>query len=153
MPEPTQPQTSEFNRLFDAATQLKDAYLVASSEASQVSAANQIVDVGLGWVRFDHVIDVSAIEIATGDELYSIYVEGSTSPTFASDIADLCVIELGAAGAKRGDQDVADTVGRYVVPGSNVRHGITYRYVRGYTLVAGTIATGINYDSYLSMRA
>jgi hypothetical protein len=50
-----------------------------------------------------------------------------------------------------GDTDM--TTGRYVINFKNcVAEGVIKRYMRLYTHVAGTIATGINYKAYLSMN-
>jgi len=46
-----------------------------------------------------------------------------------------------------GDQDSA--IGRYIVPFRTERNGTTYQYVRLYTDVTGSIATGINFSAYL----
>jgi hypothetical protein len=43
------------------------------------------------------------------------------------------------------------TVGRYILNfRNNIAEGVTKRYLRLFTTVAGTIATGINYKAYLS---
>jgi len=39
-------------------------------------------------------------------------------------------------------------VGRYTLPFSNEDNGTFYRYVRVYTVVGGTIASGINYTAW-----
>ena len=136
------------HRTFDALLQLKDAGLVAASAAAQVSSADKIINVGTG--RFNGIVevDVSAIEIASNDERYDIIVQGSTSATFASVIEDLAQIQLGALEATDGDQD--SLVGRYQIPFCNEFNNVYYPYVRLYTKVAGTIATGINYTAYIA---
>jgi hypothetical protein len=136
------------NYTFDAALQLKDAYLVAASAAAQVSSANRIVDMGEGNFQANVVVDVSAIEIASGDERYDLIIQGSSSPTFASAYVDLATYPLGAAAAIPGDQ--ASATGRYVFPFSNEYNNTRYRYIRLYVVVAGTVATGINFTAYLA---
>jgi hypothetical protein len=42
------------------------------------------------------------------------------------------------------------TSGRYVIPFRNEEGGTTYRYVRLSTLVAGTVATGINFSAFIA---
>ncbi len=146
--------------LIDANLQLKDAGLVAASAAATVSASAQILDlVGSGLTlgqdtapafSADVLIDVSAIEIASNDENYRIVLEGSDSATFASGIEELVSISLGALETLSTDTDVDSDVGRYVMSwNGNGRNGRKYRYVRLYTVVAGTIATGINYAAWL----
>jgi hypothetical protein len=107
-----------------------------------------IAELGAGLVEGHLIIDVSAIEIADDDELYKIKLQGSSSATFASVIEDLTILEVGAAEVLGGDQDSA--IGRYKVPFSNEKNGTIYPYVRLYTDVDGTIATGINFSAYLS---
>jgi hypothetical protein len=60
---------------------------------------------------------------------------------------DLAVLILGAAEVIGGDVD--SSTGRYQVPFRNERNGTKYRYLRVYTDVSGTIATGINFTAYL----
>jgi hypothetical protein len=126
---------------------LKDAGLVAADAAAQVGGSDQIVDLGAGLVEGHLVVDVTAIEIASNDEAYKISLQGSNSATFASGIEDLAILELGALEAIGGDVD--STVGRYRVPFRTEKNGTVYRYVRAYTDVTGSIATGINYSARL----
>lgn len=133
---------------FDAALQLKSAGLVAASAAAQVGGSDKILDLGGGRVDGRAIIDVSAIEVATGDEIYTVHIQGSNSATFASGIVGLAAMELGAATPLVGD--TATGAGRFELPFCTQQNGTTYRYVRAYTVVAGTIATGINYSAYVA---
>lgn len=134
----------------DTLLQLKDAGLVAASAAATVASVAKIIDLGgAGETEFEVLIDISAIETGSTDEIYTIMIEGSNSATFASGIEDLCLLRVGHATALTGGNDTTSLVGRYRVPGRNERNGTFYRYVRAYTLVVGTIATGINYTAYL----
>lgn len=135
---------------FDATMVLKDAGLVAASAAATVggSAANAILDLGASFMAGVVVIDASAIEIGSNDELYTIRLEGSNSSTFASGIVSLGSIRVGSAGGL--GTNYADCLpGRYELPFFNVQNDTTYRYIRDFTVVAGTIATGINYTAFL----
>jgi len=134
---------------FDALLQLKDAGLVAASAAAQVGGSNKIINLG-GAEPFMGVavIDVSAIEIASNDEHYQIVVQGSNSATFASGVENLAVLDLGATEVRPGSgQD--SVVGRYELPFINVQADVAYQYLRAYTFVDGTIATGINYSAFI----
>ena len=126
---------------------LKDAGLVAADAAGQVDSVDKIVNLGAGLVEGHLVIDVTAIEIASDDEKYAIKLQGSSSATFADTIEDLAILELGAAEVIGGDQD--STTGRYIVPFRTEKNGTTYQYVRVYTDVGGTIATGVNFSAYM----
>ena len=133
---------------FDAALEMKDAGLVASSAAAQVDASNKILDTGSDTANFSAVavIDVSAIEIASNDERYDILIQGSNSATFASGVETLAQLCLGATEVRDGGS-IDSTTGRYELPFVNRQADTLYQYLRVYTVVAGTIATGINYTA------
>ncbi len=132
---------------FDSSLELKDAGLVASSAAATVDSAAKIIDLGTGAVDSEVVIDISAIETASTDEIYTVKIQGSNSATFSSGIVELGSMELGHATPLTGD--TTTTTGRYIICFSNNQNGTIYRYVRIYTVVAGSVATGINYTAFL----
>ncbi len=136
--------------IFDANMEFKDAGLVAASAAAQVDGAAKVVDVGTGRFKGQMMIDVSALEIASNDEIYDIVVQGSTVAAFATDtaIVELAALNLSAAEVKRTDCNKDDAVGRYKIYFDNENNGTYYRYLRVYTVVAGSVATGINYTAY-----
>lgn len=137
---------------FDALLEFKDAGLVAADGPAEVDSAEKIVDVGSGAFSGDMVIDVTAIEVATGDERYEIQVQGSDSATFASGIEQLASLALGDSTVTGGDADNA--AGRRILPFNNRGlDGKVYRYLRIYTEVAGSIATGINFTAFASQRS
>jgi hypothetical protein len=127
---------------------LKDAGLVAADAAGQVDSTDVIVDLGAGQVEGHLVVDVTAIEIADDDEFYDIQLQGSSKSDFADTIEVLASVKLGAQEVIGGDQD--STTGRYKVPFRTDKNGTVYQYVRAYTDVGGTIATGANFSAYLS---
>jgi len=132
---------------------MKDAGLVASSAAATVDSSAQVADVGEGLVDALLVVDVSAIEIASDDELYSIAVQGSDVSDFSTGspvIEELAVLNLGAAEVLSGSQDSA--TGRYVLPFRNVKGSTAFPYLRVYTTVAGEVATGINFTAHLQAK-
>lgn len=133
-------------KIFDALLEMKDAGLVAASAAAQVDSAAKVLDMGTGVFEADVEIDVTALEIATNDEVYNICVQLSSSATFASDYVTAVKLELGASEVINSDLD--STIGRYILSFNNEFNGAYYRYARIYTVVAGTIATGINYTAY-----
>ncbi len=134
--------------IFDSQLELKDAGLVAASAAAQVDSAAKILDLGLARIDATVVIDVTAVEIASNDERYDIVAQFSNSASFASGIVDGAVLVLGAHELLPGDTD--STTGRYELKVTNEYDGTLYRYMRLYTVVAGSIATGINYSAFLS---
>jgi len=127
---------------------LKDAGLVAADAAGTVDSGGVIAILGAGLVEGHLIVDVSAIEIASNDEVYKIKLQGSSKSDFSDTIEDLAILEIGAAEVLGGDQDSA--IGRYKVPFRNEKNGIIYPYVREYCDITGTIATGINFSAYLS---
>lgn len=129
---------------YDSTQVLKAAGLVAAD------AGGTILTVGDAVFRGVAVVDVSAIEIASNDERYVLVMQGSTSATFASDVQNLAALELGAAAVRSGGA-IASTVGRYELPFINEQNGVTYPYIRIYTDVSGTIATGINYAAWVGL--
>ena len=96
--------------------------------------------------------DVTAIEIADNDELYTICVQGSSSSTFASTVENLATLELGALEVLNyGDTD--STTGRYNLPVRNEVNGTVYQYLRLICDVAGTVSTGITFSARLQKHA
>lgn len=135
---------SNFQKTIDTATILKAAGLVAVSAAGAT-----VIDTGGGYTEGKLEFNVTAVEVDTGDELYTIALQGSNTAAFGgTDIVDLCSFQLGDAAVLPGASDL--TTGVHVMPFCNTLLGTTYRYLRVYTTVAGTIATGINYEAYIS---
>lgn len=138
------------NYTFDAALQLKDSGLVAASAAAQVDGFDRVIPVGDEPFQGVAVIQVDAIEIASGDEHYVFIIQGSNSATFASGIENLAAYDFGAAASGRfgGAQD--SITGRYELPFINQAAGVGYAYLRGYTFVSGAVATGINFNAFIA---
>lgn len=127
---------------YDNALSMKAAGLVAAS------ADGSIVDLGEGFVKGYLVFDVSAIEIASGDERYTLSLEGSNVAAMTS--GSVCLAKK-VFGNLIVPMDAAlSAAGRYAVPFTNEEGGTTYRYIRLSTLVAGTIATGINFSCFIA---
>lgn len=129
---------------YDDALELKAAGLVAAS------ADGSIVDLGEGLVDGFIVIDVTAVEIASGNEIYTISLEGSN--VAAMDSGSVCLAKKVFGNLVVPMDAALSASGRYVIPFRNEEGGNTFRYVRLSTLVAGTIATGINFSAFLAKR-
>lgn len=129
-------------RTRDSLQSLKAAGLVAADTAGSL-----IFDCGSAPVLGDVLVEVTALEIASGDEHYRIIVQGSNSATFASGIEHLAVLHIGDGSAIANGVDVDNAVGKYLLPFRTEKGANVYRYVRIYTDVSGTIATGINYTA------
>ena len=134
---------------YDALMLFKDAGAVAASAAATVASAAKVVDVGTGLFKACMILDVSALEIASNDEIFDIVIQGSPDAAFtATGVVELAQLSLSAAEVKRTDCNRDDAEGRYKLYFDNEFDGSLYRYIRVYTVVGGTIATGINYSAY-----
>lgn len=129
---------------YDDALKLKAAGLVAAS------ADGSIVDLGEGLVDGFIVIDVTAVEIESGNEIYTISLEGSNVAAMTS--GSVCLAKKVFGNLVVPMDAALSASGRYVIPFRNEEGGTTFRYVRLSTLVAGTIATGINFKAFLAKR-
>ncbi len=134
---------------FDAELELKDAGLVAASAAAQADDAAKIIDLGVGRFEGIVVFDLTAVEIASNNELYTALVQGSSSATFASDVQNLAQLDFGATEVRLGSA-IDSLIGRYELAFTNEQKDLQYRYLRLWTVVAGSIATGINYTAFVS---
>lgn len=138
---------------YDYATRLKDAGLVASSAAAQVSSVDKILDVGASRIDARVILDFSAIEAATNDEFYLCNIQGSDSATFGGTTH----VNLGSCvvgdPTKTGEGVDSTAAERRELAFTNEVNGHCYRYIRMYTFVGGTIATGINYTANLVQKA
>lgn len=132
--------------IYDDNLNMQDAGLVAAS-----ANGDYIVDLGDGLFDGFLVVDVSAIEVASSDELYILSLEGSASSSLASGSVNLADMRLGAA-AVIDPLDSDSAVGRYAIPVRNEQNGTLYRYVRLRMVVSGTVATGINLSAFLAPR-
>jgi hypothetical protein len=135
---------------YDNLLLLKDAGAVTATGVGQVSASNRILDLGSGsYHRGSVIIDVTAIDIASGDELYRLELQGSTSPSFASGIRALATVILGHSSVVPGG--TSSTVGAQIVPFATEYQGVLYRYARMAHTLSGTTPS-INYTAYLSQQ-
>lgn len=129
---------------YDDDLSLKSAGLVAAS------ADGSILDLGEGLVDAFLVIDATAIEIASGDEIYTITLEGSTVAAMSSAGVGLAKKVFGNIVVPM--DDALSAANRYVIPFRNEEGGEIQRYVRVSTLVSGTVATGINFSAFVAKR-
>jgi len=127
---------------YDASLSMKAAGLVASS------ADGAILDLGAGMVDGYLVIDASAIEIDSGNEIYTVSLEGSNVAAMSS--GSVCLAKKVFGNLVVPMDAALSAAGRYVIPFRNEEGGTTYRYVRLSTVVAGTIATGINFSAFIA---
>jgi len=141
--------TTRLRYIYDAELQLKDDGLVAASGAATLYGFIRVLDVGRSLFEGVLVIDVSAVEIASNNELYTVAIQGSSSSTFASDVQNLAMIDFGATEVRKGGA-IDSTPGRYLLPFVNMPDDVIYPYLRVYTTVSGSVATGIDYVAWVS---
>lgn len=112
-------------RTYDHLLLLKDAGAIAADGAATVDGQARVCDVGpavMGPVLA--VVDTSAIDTVTGDETYTVRIQGATTIGFGSPV------ELGAR--------TITAAGRTEIPFSNENGGVVYQYIRAYVDVGGT---------------
>lgn len=136
---------------YDHAHLLKDEGLVGASAAATVGGSARVLDLGPGRVDARAILDITAVEVADGNEKYEIEVQVSNSSTFASGNFIVGVAKLGDSSVSGESADT--TTGRRELHFTNEIDGTIYRYTRLYTRVAGTVGTGINYSGYLALGA
>lgn len=130
---------------------LKDAGLVAASAAATVASAAKQLDLGAGRIDGRVIVDLSAVEVDTGNEKYEIEVQVSNTSGFGSGIWIAGSLKLGHSSVS--NESASTTTGRREIGVTNEINGTIYRYMRLYTRIAGTIATGINYTAVLALDA
>lgn len=138
------------NAIFDALCELHDGGLITVSAEGKVDAVAVIFDTGGGRTMGNMVVDITALEVDSTDETYAISVQGSSQSDFSSDLADLVILSLGYADAIASDVNRGALGERYIVPWTNVFGDVTFRYLRAYCEIIGTIATGIDYTAFLT---
>jgi hypothetical protein len=121
---------------YDEATKIR----AAGAAITATETGSIVLDLGdAAILEADLVVDVTAIDVATGDEAYTLILQGSSDLGFgtAANIGVLAMQKIGGA-TGASPQGTADTLGRFVIPFRNERNGKTYRYIRLQTVLAGT---------------
>lgn len=160
MPE-VQPQVSLWNRPYDAKHLLHDGVAAitptAGGVAGVVALAAGIVFLGVGQAKGEMIVDLQALDIGTGDELYGIVLQGADDIGFTVNKRVLATLVVGHS-SKTGES-ATSLVGRYVVPfRNNTFKGAAgpvspSAYVRTMAhAFAGTVAgASFDYKAYLSI--
>jgi hypothetical protein len=137
-------------KTYDHSLLLHDGAVINASVAGNVATVARILDIGLGHVYGDIVVDISAMDVDNNDEMITIGVQISDSATFASSFWEVASLSIGDEAVINGD--VAMTTGRYVIPFNNmISDGTTKRYLRLYFTETGTTTT-FDCVAYLAMR-
>ena len=137
-------------KTFDYSLYLDDGGAITASAAGEIGGTDKILDLGAGLVEGSVIVDVTALDVDTGNELVTLGVQISSSATFASDYYQVASLQIGDAAVLAGDTDM--TTGRYVIPFNNlIKDGTTKRYMRMYWTIAGTVA-GFSATAYLALK-
>jgi len=145
--------TNRYGFTYDSNLVLKDPGLIAASAAGQVNGKNQLIDVGDGVYWGAAVIDWTACEVDSSNELYTVSVQGALRGTGStrdvpvldtSHIENLAMADFGHTSVRKGAAETSPSSGRMILPFRNVVADTTYQILRAYITVAGTIATGFN---------
>lgn len=140
MPRPSRDFT------FDASLQLKDAGAITADAAAQVAGSAKVLDLGAARIGGRVIVDVTAIDVASGDESYALRTQFSNSKTFASGVIGGPALNFGHSSVLPGES-ASSAIGRYELPFTNEINGVIYQYMRMYTDVGGTTPS-INYGAF-----
>ena len=145
-------QRSSKDATFDYAARLQDAADIVATVVGKIASAEYIFDAGAARMDARAIVDITACEVATGNEHYRICIQGSTSATFASGVWNLACLELGDSSVSL---ETVDTVaGRRELHFCNEVNGLVLRYIRVYFFVAGTIdTTGLSIGNVYLVKA
>lgn len=133
-----------------------NAHVLATTQAGV--GLNRVVDLGAGQVSGEMIVDLMAIDVGTGNEVYYLILMGSDNSSFTSGVRPLAVLLLGDSSLTLAGAD--STIGRYVIPFRNCPYRplapsaplTPSRYVRSVVQGFGTIApTSFDYLAYLSI--
>ena len=71
-------------KTFDYSLYLDDGGSITASAAGEIGGTDKILDLGSGLVEGSVIVDVTALDVDTGNELVTLGVQISSSATFAS---------------------------------------------------------------------
>lgn len=148
----------EFAVPFDAALDLSGGAQTLTA-TGYMGSPNQI-DIGQGRFTGIMALDVSAIDVAGGDESYKFNLLGSNDVSWGNGNVELLAFhDIGAASSTRqiatilGASPALPPPGRtgsmIFLPFSNLMQEIVYRYLRGYVVIGGATAT-VTFRSWVS---
>lgn len=132
---------------YDANLQFSDGGAYTATGFLQSGGVNGILDFGGNQgltpkqqARVDAcaVIDVTAIDISSGNETYKLMVIVSNDPALATGNVCAGMIELGKGASLDGLSMADSVIGRYEVMWSNNVAGSIYEFVGVYLVAAGT---------------
>lgn len=114
---------------------------------AQVGGADAVLDLGGNQgvspkqqARIDAmcVIDVTAIDIASGDERYRLKILGCNTAGFASSVVELASIGLGKGSSGTPATQGDSVIGRYELPFCTEQANVKYEFIKMYMEFTGT---------------
>lgn len=132
--------------MFDIKLKLKDKGSVTASGYGTVDGSAQVLNLGLGLVRGNMILDVTRLEISDNDELVRVHLMGGSDGSFTNEVS-LVSLELGAKEVIEGNID-SEQAARFILPFQNEQAGTVYPYVRVRHEISGT-SPRINYQARL----
>jgi hypothetical protein len=124
--------------------------ITASAGGSDAAHAAIVANLGNGFVEGDIIVDVSELDVDTGNEIVTIGVQISDDDDFSATYYQVASLAIGDAAVIAGDTDM--TTGRYIIPFNNlIKDGQAMKYLRLYFTIAGTVA-GFKCVAYLTKK-
>lgn len=119
------------------------------SSTGYINNANAVIDLGNGYIEGTLVLDLSALDMTTGDETYQLALIGSNDASFGNGNCDLLAFQdfSGAATSRVLATILAATPAvpltgqgatRYMVKFCNQKGGFLFRYAKLYATLSGT---------------
>lgn len=115
---------------------------------TQVASANVSKKLGPGRFEAVLIVDVSAMDIVSNDEIYNIMLQGTNDAFTTKEI--LAHLALGATEVRPGAA-VDSVIGRYEVPFITEQHDVNYDTVRLYVDLGGTTPS-ITFKAWIAER-
>lgn len=140
----------------DTANYLHDSAAKTATFAGEVSGAAKIIDLGVNkkFLQARLVLDLTALDLTTGDEAYTVQLQYSDNTSFndAGLVQSRVLFRFGAATASTSagfDQFFNTVAGRYDAIVESTYAGLQYRYLRLKTVLAGT-SPSITFSAFLT---
>lgn len=146
---------------FDANLLLSDnAAAYVADGFAQVGGADAVLDLGgnqgvtpLQQARIDAVcvIDITAIDIASGDERYRFKLLGCNTPGFASGVRELASLCVGKGSTMTPNTQADSIVGRYEILFSTEQANIKHQYVKLFIDVEAGTTPSISLQAFVAV--
>lgn len=123
--------------------------LTASAVVKTNDDGATAMDIGPGRHDFTLVVDITALDIASANELVTFVLRGSANADM-SDPQQLAILQVGATASRLGGA-IDSVIGRYLVEAANeAPMGTEWEYVDLDVIVSGTTPS-VTFSAYLSL--